>query len=70
MIKKPVQKLAGFLYAGLKSGFLWLLVFAFGAAGSCVAGVYILYGLGAALLSASAFSMLFATVIFKGLGRG
>lgn len=70
MIKKPVQKAVGFLVSGLKSPFFWLLVFAFGSTGLFVAGMYIIYGTGVALISGSAFSMLFATVIFKGLGRG
>jgi hypothetical protein len=56
--------------AFFKSPFVWLLIFAFGSCVLFVLGMAIIFGAGMALISGSAFSMLFATVLFKGLGRG
>lgn len=61
---------AGRLLAGLMaSQFTWLITFALGGASSVSVGAYIMHGPGPAMMVAGGFSMLFAVVIFRGLGH-
>lgn len=59
------SKLAGLLVSGLT----WLIAFAFGSAACVSVGVYTISGLGWSLISAGSFMMLFAVVIFRGIGH-
>lgn len=70
MTKPYVRKTVVFFSTVLKSPLFWLLLFAFTSAGLFAAGMFVMYGLGAALIAGSAYTMLFATIIYKGLGRG
>jgi hypothetical protein len=51
----------------LTEGMVWLLFFAFSGAAAVTTGIFLLYGIGFALISAGLFCMLFAWVIFRGI---
>jgi len=54
----------------LSSQFTWLILFALSGASGISGGIYMLYGVGWSLIAAGAFSMLFSTVIFRGIANG
>tara|TARA_R110000751_G_scaffold160296_3_gene265973 strand:- start:9 stop:242 length:234 start_codon:yes stop_codon:yes gene_type:complete len=54
----------------LSSQFTWLILFALCGAFGVSSGVYMLHGLGWALIAAGFFSMLFSIVIFRGIANG
>jgi len=73
-IRRSVKRAALALLAAtasvLSSQFTWLILFALIGASSVTAGVFLIHGIGWSLIAAGAFSMLFSTVIFRGIANG
>lgn len=61
-----LRSIAAFLSADI----LWLLLLSIGGASLISVGVYLLYGLGFALISSGVFCLFFAFVIFRGMRNG
>lgn len=69
-VKRAALALLSAMASILSSQFTWLILFALSGATGVSAGIYILHGLGWALISAGFFSMLFSIVIFRGIANG
>lgn len=58
------------LLAFLTSQMTWLLGLAFGGTGLIAGGIYLIFGVPYAMICGGIFFMLFACVIFRGIGNG
>ncbi|WP_341706524.1 hypothetical protein [Halopseudomonas sp.] len=69
-VKRAALALLSAVASILSSQFTWLILFALSGAAGVSGGIYMLYGDGWSLIAAGAFSMLFSTVIFRGIANG
>ncbi|MAG66600.1 MAG: hypothetical protein CMK74_12135 [Pseudomonadales bacterium] len=69
-VKQAASALLSAVASILSSQFTWLILFALSGATGVSGGVYLLYGVGWSLIAAGTFSMLFSTVIFRGIANG